>query len=271
MLVLSRRENDRIVFPTLGISIVVMKLSRSKTSLGIRAPRGIRVIRHELMAEDEPADSANGLVEVARSQATDQLGSQVSGQLKAATKRLEKAQSCLTSGDADHGMRELTAALADLDAIRASLHSAHSPIEFERDDSASSWSTAEKIAEPTTAYAVGDADDFGGGENEHAPKQRLLLVDQDTDQRTILSHSLAQLGYEIDESETGLSVLYELSRSEKPELIVFGSKASCDPETVRQIRMHSQHPEIPLMAFDESGTLSPLDGVSTTRLSTTLS
>ena len=57
MLVLSRGCHDRIVFPTLGISIEVLRIGRSKVHLGIDAPADIPVHRHEIaqrIAREEP-------------------------------------------------------------------------------------------------------------------------------------------------------------------------------------------------------------------------
>lgn len=48
MLVLTRRETERVLFPTLGISIEVMRVQGNKTRLGIDAPPDIPVLRHEL-------------------------------------------------------------------------------------------------------------------------------------------------------------------------------------------------------------------------------
>ncbi len=48
MLVLSRRESDRILFPSLGISIEVLRIQGNKTRLGIDAPADIPILRHEI-------------------------------------------------------------------------------------------------------------------------------------------------------------------------------------------------------------------------------
>jgi carbon storage regulator CsrA len=47
MLVLSRRESEKILFPSLGISIEVVKIQGRRTRLGINAPADIPVLRHE--------------------------------------------------------------------------------------------------------------------------------------------------------------------------------------------------------------------------------
>lgn len=49
MLVLSRKETERLVFPTLGISIQVVRIQGKKTRLGIDAPPDVPVLRHELV------------------------------------------------------------------------------------------------------------------------------------------------------------------------------------------------------------------------------
>ena len=54
MLVLSRREQEAIVFPKLGIRIEITRLKGKAVSLGIEAPESIRVLRGEIAtAEDE--------------------------------------------------------------------------------------------------------------------------------------------------------------------------------------------------------------------------
>ena len=48
MLVLSRKSNDRILFPTLGITIHVLKVDGRSVRLGVEAPRDVHVLRHEI-------------------------------------------------------------------------------------------------------------------------------------------------------------------------------------------------------------------------------
>jgi carbon storage regulator CsrA len=50
MLVLSRRSNERIVFPSLGITAHMLKLSGSGARVGIEAPPEVTVLRDELCA-----------------------------------------------------------------------------------------------------------------------------------------------------------------------------------------------------------------------------
>lgn len=51
MLVLSRRQNDKLVFPNLGITIEVLKIAGRSVRLGVKAPSGVRVFRQEILSE----------------------------------------------------------------------------------------------------------------------------------------------------------------------------------------------------------------------------
>ena len=48
MLVLTRRENEKIVFPDLGVTVEIIALSGSRARIGIDAPRSVRILRHEI-------------------------------------------------------------------------------------------------------------------------------------------------------------------------------------------------------------------------------
>src|SRR5215213_10006952 len=48
MLVLSRGRNDKVVFPTLGISVEILRVAGNKVRLGIDAPHEVPVHRHEV-------------------------------------------------------------------------------------------------------------------------------------------------------------------------------------------------------------------------------
>ena len=61
MLVLSRREDDKIVFPNLGITVEVLRIAGRSVRLGVKAPANVRVLRHEL------AETKRGVVRVSSS------------------------------------------------------------------------------------------------------------------------------------------------------------------------------------------------------------
>lgn len=54
MLVLSRREGERIVFPTIGVTLELLRVKGNAARLGIKAPRSIAVLREELAPHVNP-------------------------------------------------------------------------------------------------------------------------------------------------------------------------------------------------------------------------
>ena len=58
MLVLSRKENERIVFPQLGITVSILNLTKSQARVGIDAPKEVAILRGEL-EPDEASQLAN--------------------------------------------------------------------------------------------------------------------------------------------------------------------------------------------------------------------
>ncbi len=57
MLVLSRRPSEKVVFPSLGITVEILRVSGKAVSVGIDAPRDVRILRDELPDLD-PVESA---------------------------------------------------------------------------------------------------------------------------------------------------------------------------------------------------------------------
>jgi len=54
MLVLSRRPNEKIVFPNLGITVQIIQAKPNAVRIGIDAPPEVRVLRDELISESAP-------------------------------------------------------------------------------------------------------------------------------------------------------------------------------------------------------------------------
>jgi len=68
MLILSRKMDESIVFQGLGIEVMVCAIDRGRVRLGIKAPQGVTVLRHELLErmdpwviQKKPEGVANGL------------------------------------------------------------------------------------------------------------------------------------------------------------------------------------------------------------------
>src|SRR5262245_1215678 len=68
MLVLSRKENEKVLFPHLGIALQVLRLGGGKVRLGIEAPGDVSVIRHEIASEEQLAEFSERLKRGAKSE-----------------------------------------------------------------------------------------------------------------------------------------------------------------------------------------------------------
>jgi len=251
MLVLTRRENDRIIFPALGISVEVMKLGRGRASIGIVAPKGIRVMRHELLADKEPLPSGDGLVEAVRQQ----VASHIQDEVDAAAHTLQLAQEDLAAGRTEEGLAGLAQALAELDQLRCKTQDdeAIGPEPFGFDDELNKrgtdqWEVAGTVAEPTTGYATSAAGDC------EQRSQQVLFVDSSGDQDHELASDLAPLGFHVDHAGDGLAVLYELSRQQKTDVVVLKTMEAEAQATVRLIRNCSRHPQVPIVFVEGSIT-----------------
>lgn len=53
MLVLSRKPKERVVFPNLGISVEILRVAGKAVRVGVEAPTDVRVVRGELLDDDE--------------------------------------------------------------------------------------------------------------------------------------------------------------------------------------------------------------------------
>jgi carbon storage regulator CsrA len=58
MLVLSRRLDESIVLPGLGVTVRIVAVKRGVVRLGIEAPPHVKVLREELAGEARPAAPA---------------------------------------------------------------------------------------------------------------------------------------------------------------------------------------------------------------------
>jgi len=63
MLVLSRRLNEKVVLPGLGVTVQVVSVKPGVVRLGIEAPRGVLVLREELVHSPVPAAVTRGFPE----------------------------------------------------------------------------------------------------------------------------------------------------------------------------------------------------------------
>lgn len=248
MLVLSRRENDQIDFPTLGISVEVMRLTRSRAALGIVAPKNIRVVRHELLAESGYLFSEGGLPAAIQNH----LAARMENQIEAATDRIKLAQADLMAGKTEEALAALGQALAELDSLKANAGQEQSPLP----NHTAAWPVAGSVAESTVTYSrssnQGSASSNQGSAATNGKVVCLSVAESDRWASELTGH-----GFDVLPADDALAVFYQLSCHQKPDAVLIMA-AETDPigeATVRIVQNCSQHRDVPIVfaAADSSG------------------
>ena len=239
MLVLSRGLNDRIVFPSLGISVEVLKVNGSRTALGVDAPKDIRVIRHELLDEEQGSydkvkmDAGNSVHEVRN-------------QVNRATLKLQLAARFFAAGQTDKGLATMSEGMAELGAIDQGVKHDLKP------------ASEMTLAEAKSTFTVDNPD-----------ARRVLLVDDDANERTLMASYLKHCGLEVEEAADGLKALYALTKPSAPHVVLMDmNMPNLDgPATVQRIRQCSAYPNVPVFAvtgqpIEETGLTISSEGVT---------
>ncbi|MBX3426156.1 MAG: response regulator [Pirellulales bacterium] len=210
MLVLSRGRNDKVVFPTLGISVEILRVEGKHVRLGIDAPKSIPVLRAEL-AEDRresPTDRAapsGGLDHATRNR------------LQRATLGLRVLQRKLDAGRTDDAEPTVLEILRELKAIEAELDG----------DDASRDAAAPLPRTP-----------------------RALVVEDDPHERELLAGYLRLSGFAVDDAQDGLQAMVHLAKPGPPDVVLLDMKMPRfdGPKTVAAIRRHPEHRDLKIFA-----------------------
>jgi carbon storage regulator CsrA len=154
VLILSRRPNESICFPNLGISVRILGVQGTRVRIGVDAPNDVNVLRGELYDAEMQSSSTN--VEYG----TSSFSSQRNSKLKAASSDLRAARELMQAGQLGLAEQTLVRAIEQLERLEAR-ESAGSPSnEMQVSESASSYSLRRQRIEAspsTTRMAVNAA------------------------------------------------------------------------------------------------------------------
>jgi carbon storage regulator CsrA len=197
MLVLSRGRNDKVVFPTLGITVEILRISGNKVRLGVEAPREVPVHRHEL-----------------------------SERLAASGDEKDWVTKLLARKDAS--LRRLSHAIRNrLNAAKLGLHLLHRKLE--NDDLSDAEPTIFKIINELKAIekeledknATADTSDAETKEYSRQPQQcRALVVEDNDNERELLAGYLRVSGFEVDTAADGLQAMVRLTEKNPPDVVL---------------------------------------------------
>lgn len=219
MLVVSRKKNQQILFPNLGIAIEILRIAGNGVSVGINAPRSVEVLRGELVTpsakvgspEDNSKESDVSVVDK-------EFLHTLRNQLNKAQLTVAIAQKQLEMGkerDAEKTLRDMVDRLTQID------RQVTTPVISELKTSKAA------AAKPNTASQTSIA-------TRHA-----LLVEDDPNERALLAGFLRLSGFEVSEAGDGVEAM-EFLETHAVDLIVLDVRMPRmnGLDTVAAIRRH---------------------------------
>jgi carbon storage regulator CsrA len=188
MLVLSRGRNDKVVFPTLGISVEILRVAGNKVRLGIDAPQEVPVHRHEV-SERIAAGGENQTLKFPASEksAAARLNHAMRNRLNAAALGLHLLHKNMETGD-----------LSDAETTIFKIFNELKAIENELEPPGQSKPVA---SQPASAH------------------RRALVVEDDDTVRELLAGYLRASGFDVDTAADGLQAMVRLTE-QAPDVVL---------------------------------------------------
>ena len=200
MLVLSRRQDEKIVFPTLGIEIEVVRVAGKVVRIGVDAPRDVRVLRGELAGQEltrpENKSAANRSAANKATAADEALSSE---QRHAARNRLNKAMLGLQVLQAQVECGETANLESLIDKILSSLADLNTEL---------------------TGQTCPMGDDSRLPERSDRPRRRALIVDDSANEAQLMAQYLQLSGYDTVVVHNGREAIDWLRKHEHPDVVL---------------------------------------------------
>jgi carbon storage regulator CsrA len=188
MLVLSRRQQESIVFANLNIRVEVLKLAGNSVRLGIEAPAHVQVLREEISQRAAAITAAHP-----------SLQHELRNRFHSATLALHLLERQLKADRTAEAEVTLQSALAELAKLEALLDG-------------KSLDGAQAIAEPSR--------ELHRHPQGPRPRRRALLVEDDANERELLAGFLRLSGFDVEVAEDGVCALEMLKRAVRPDLVI---------------------------------------------------
>jgi carbon storage regulator CsrA len=221
MLVLSRGRNDKVVFPTLGISVEILRVAGNKVRLGIDAPQEIPVHRHEVSERIAAGEGFAGGVsdprprEVIKLPATTdamsrKLNHAIRNRLNAAALGLHMLHRKLDGDDFTDAEATIFKIFNELKAIEDEL-------------AESSFDAVNAVScdqSPDRAALGAGSGDLRTTEVHHELHHRALVVEDNDNERELLAGYLRVSGFEVDTATDGLQAMVRLTEKSPPDVVL---------------------------------------------------
>lgn len=226
MLVLSRGQNDKVVFPTLGITVEILRLVGSRVRLGIEAPKHVPILRNELAGSGaSPRDTA------AVSPAPADLSHSQRNRLQKAILGLRLLERMLESGQAEEAESMIFQIFNELKSIEE-----------------------ESAPAPRAASAREDGPRLGTEPGHVERARRALIVEDDASESEMLAGYLRLSGFEVVTALDGMQAMVQLARHHRPDVVLLDMKMPRfdGSKTVAAIRRNADYRALKIFAVTGS-------------------
>jgi carbon storage regulator CsrA len=202
MLVLTRRETEKILLPDVGVTVELMSVSGNRARLGISAPPTIRILREEVAAHEKALDQATARGTIPR-----EFAHTMRNRLNAAVLGVEMLRLQLAAGDTVAAEEPLEKVVSELRALATMLQS---------DTSTTPARVTTKVRRPWKA----------------------LLVEDNANESNLLAGYLRMTGFQVDTAGDGADALDYLHSHDRPDVVLLDMlMPRCDgPTTIGRIR-----------------------------------
>lgn len=215
MLVLSRSQNEKIVFPRLDITVQVLQIGKNKVRIGVKAPREVSVLRDELAtaghSEAQPETQSEAFGTSQR-----KLSHALRNRLHTAQLALRLSQRLMSLGRQDEAQDTLQRALDEFAAVEAKLEE-HAPA-------------------------------------DRSPHRRALVVDDNANESELLAAYLRACGYQVETARDGCDAMSKLDTSEHPDVLLLDmAMPRCDgPSMLGNLRKDARFDDLTVFAVTGS-------------------
>ena len=214
MLVLSRRQDDQILFPNLGISVKILRVAGQKVRLGVEAPPEVKVLRHELR-------------DTAHEQAKQAVSRQPAGDNSAVQQRLQDAAATLNElyqlcdrdlqPDSERLIFELFRHLKSIDAGATDISAA-------------------------------------ADEKQERAVRRALLVEDNYNESKLLASYLRMRSFDVAIASDGAAAIDYLSHNDNPDVVLLDMQmpGMNGATAIRRMRADERHSDLKVFAVSGS-------------------
>lgn len=215
MLVLSRSQNQRVLFPNLGVSVEVLQIRGNRVSIGIDAPPEVHILRGELPHAEEQAAKIEQ-----QPMPRGRLSHRFRNQLNAANLAVQLAQKQLEAGYTIDAQSSLEIAVTSFQKLETEAGSAKESVK-------------QKSIERS---------------------RRALIVEDNGNECELLAGYLRLSGFEVETAGDGFQALSRLSKDHDWDCVLLDMHMPRmdGPRTITSIRCNPDYQGVKLFAVSGS-------------------